>query len=66
MRNLNTILRYLFQQQPGGQAIGDLSITQALGMARDQVKDGRTVVCALGFMSELFEYLIYEPWYGVM
>lgn len=26
------------QQQPGGQAIGDLSITQALGMARDQVR----------------------------
>ena len=26
-------------QQPGGQAIGDLSITQALGMARDQVRN---------------------------
>ena len=30
-------LTNLLQQQPGGQAIGDLSITQALGMARDQV-----------------------------
>ena len=55
-------LTNLLQQQPGGQAIGDLSITQALGMARDQVNprlctshlDSRPFVWTLDFMSGLW------------
>jgi hypothetical protein len=45
------------QQQPGGPTIGDLSITQALGMARDQVLEKRCTLLYSGLFIELCVFL---------